>query len=357
MRLRDFPATTARKFRTSTTWGAILVFGLLWTGFRLVTDLPRGGNPAMELVVPFAFVTGCVALGPIPWLWTGDRRRQAPPARGLLQALPWNALWLWAMVQLVALAAPLGPGPQHRVQLVVGRLRLDLMPQWGLFFFSYPMALILGWFLADKERAEASERELQALADRTRIQALQAQLTPHALFNVLAAITELVHEDPDAAEEALVSLVELYRALTRHGSAAQVPLREERALIRRYLDIEAIRLGDRLQVEWDWPSWADELRVPPLLLQPLVENAIKHGIAPATGGGRLRIRAGRERDALVLEVANTGQPLAPEPVPATGLGNLEARLRLMPRLEPGFSLRQEGGWVTARLALAWNWNP
>ena len=128
-------------------------------------------------------------------------------------------------------------------------------PTWGFFFLNFPLALVLGWFLAAKERAEASGRELKALADQARAQALQAQLSPHVLFNVLSGLTELVHEDEDAdaAEEALVGLTELYRRLTTHGSAIAVPLQDERDLVEQYLELEEIRLGERLAQEWEWP--------------------------------------------------------------------------------------------------------
>nr|WP_320133755.1 histidine kinase [uncultured Holophaga sp.] len=355
MRLRDFPSSTLHKFRTPSTWGAICAYGLIWAALRLVTNLPKGLSLGLELLVPFVFVTFIVALGPLPWLWTGDARKQAAPLRGLLQALPWNALWLLALTWLMMSTAHLGSPERQVIHLGLGRLQAELRPEWGLFFFTYPMALILGWFLADKEGAEAAEREARSLAEQARAQALQAQLNPHVLFNTLGGITELVHEDPDAAEEALVGLVEMYRELTRHGSALQVPLRRERALLKRYLDIEAIRLLDRLQVQWVWPDWADAVEVPPLLLQPLVENAIKHGIATAPAGGQLRITLSRTKDSLILEVANTGTALRAGAAAGTGLGNLRERLTLLPAHAPRFTLAQEGDWVVARLSLAWRW--
>jgi LytS/YehU family sensor histidine kinase len=224
-----------------------------------------------------------------------------------------------------------------------------------MFFLNYPLALILGWFLAGKERAEASERELRELADRSRAQGLQAQLNPHVLFNVLGGLTELVHEDPDAAEEALVGLVEMYRELMRHGAALRAPLAHERALTTRYLGIEAIRLGARLQVRWQWPDWADPLELPPLLLLPLVENAIKHGIAPQIEGGAIHIELTRTPASLLLRVSNTGQPLKADYLTGTGLGNLKERLALLPAPRPTLRLETEGAWTVARLELPKRW--
>jgi hypothetical protein len=358
MRLREFPAATLLKFRTPSTWAAILTYGAGWVGLRflIVTDRPNLFSPWLELVLPFLMTAGLVALAPLPWLWTGDARREAPPLRGLLQALPWNALWLGLfMLVMLGLDPSAGSTTHSDMRWRWFPLLPPMNPAWGIAMFNYPLALFLGWFMAGKERAEAAERELRALNDRTRAQVLQAQLNPHVLFNVLGGLTELVHEDPDAAEVALVELVAMYRALMRHGAAQRIPLREERELLQRYLGIEAIRLGPRLQVQWDWPAWADVLELPPLLLQPLVENAIRHGIAPAPAGGRLRLGASRTRETLVLRVANTGCPLQPGHRQGTGLGNLRERLALLRDLSPALTLAQDGDWAVVRLELAWRW--
>jgi signal transduction histidine kinase len=355
MRAQDFPATTLRKFRTPSTWGAILGYGMAWAGLRLLTDLPGILSPRAEFLVPFLLVAGLVALGPLPWLWTGDERRQAPPWRGLIQALPWNTAWLGAFLWLFFLVAPESMGSRPEIQFHLFGHHYPMRPEWGLFLLNFPFALIMGWFLADKERAEASERELKLLADRARAQALQAQLNPHVLFNVLSGLTELVHEDPDAAEEALVGLIEMYRELTKHGSALTTSLRSERNLIERYLEIEEIRLGERLCFEWEWPSWADALELPPLLLQPLVENAIKHGISPSPRGGTIQISAERGPDKLVLIVANNGQPLEENHRDGMGLGNLKQRLALLTAFCPILDLYLDGDWTVAKLTLAWRW--
>jgi sensor histidine kinase YesM len=218
-----------------------------------------------------------------------------------------------------------------------------------LLFLDLPFALVLGLFLADKERGERVETELLERERRARAQALQSQLHPHVLFNVLAGLTELVHEDPDAAEEALVGLSELLRMLMRQGAAIALPLAQERSLIQRYLEIEAIRLGDRLQVEWHWSPELDGLPAPPLLLQPLVENAIKHGISPNPAGGTLRIDGLKMGGGFLLRVANTGAPLGAGHREGTGLGNLRERMALLPAPRPSLDLRQEGDWTVAEL--------
>ena len=355
MRANAFPTYALRQFRNPATWGAIAVYGLSWTGGRLLFGAPVLLSPGVEFLIPFLFVTAQIALGPLPWLWTGDDQPSAPRVRGLLQAVPWNLLWI---VVLAGILSALGLGhtwKESHQGAYLHHHNSPIHPTWGLFFLNFPLALILGWFLADKERAEASERALQTLADRTRAQALQAQLNPHVLFNVLGGLTELVHEDPDAAEEALVGLIEMYRQLTLHGAALTAPLRAERELIERYLEIEEIRLGKRLELAWAWPPWADELELPPLLLQPLVENAIKHGIAPLPEGGTLHLSVGRSQDRLVLTVSNNGAHLREDRREGTGLGNLRQRLAFMTDFRPTLDLCQDGEWTTAKLTLVWRW--
>lgn len=112
-----------------------------------------------------------------------------------------------------------------------------------------------------------------------------------------------------------------------------------------------MRLGSRLKVSWDWPSRLDELELPPLLVQPLVENAVKHGLAPRAAGGELRLEAGLEAGGILrILVANTGLPWNPSAPDGTGLSNLKARLAL---LDPAGSLtlRSEGPWTRAELRL------
>jgi two-component system LytT family sensor kinase len=169
------------------------------------------------------------------------------------------------------------------------------------------------------------------LAD-ARLAALQAQLHPHFLFNTLHAVSSLIHEAPDAAEDMLTALSDLLRMTLGRGHEREVPLRDEVAFLLRYLEIQKMRLGDRLQVTFDIPAAAAGLLVPSFAIQPLVENAIRYAIAPRRAGGRLEIRAERVDQWLRLTVADDGPGLA---VPADGkrpggwgigLDNTRARL-------------------------------
>lgn len=496
MQLPALARSLQRRVASPSTWVAAASFGGLWVLIRcasgiLITDMGIG-----EFLVPAALLAGHILLSPLPWQWTGDDRSLAPAWRGVLQALPWNALWLGLFVLLLQgafrpppaqrdsvkarnkpkgvqqslrqiaeqeglllvsspisppqeesprprprgdrppppedperprrpgdaspqdpdrpprragdappprrdedrpprredqppqreqdrrPASPVSPAPSRpnpepapaSAQINTAPAKdsqaapprenpappapqglLPVLPEHRselmLLLMNFPFAMILGWFLAEKERAESTEEELQALARQARTLALQSQLHPHALYNTLSGLTELVHEDPDAAEEALIGLTALLRLLTRHAAATELPLAQERTLIRHFLAIEEIRLGPRLKVSWNWPDWADAVLAPPLLLQPLVENAVKHGIAAAPEGGVIKIGIFRADQELILRVANTGLPLAESRVEGTGLQNLRERLALLERLRPSLSLRTEEGWTLAELRL------
>ena len=221
-------------------------------------------------------------------------------------------------------------------------------PGLGLALLNVAFAIVFGWLFAQKEATEVRERRTAGLLRQSRSRALQNQLEPHVLYNALNGLAELVHEDPQAAEEMIARLADLYRLLTHHGEAEFAPLARERALVEAYLAMEGMRLGERLRVGWDWPAWADGVVLPPLLLQPLVENAIKHGISPAEAGGELRISLARDGTDLVLAVANRGRPL--DGVGAgTGLENLRARLELWTDAAARFTLGQAGGWTLAEV--------
>jgi len=151
-------------------------------------------------------------------------------------------------------------------------------------------------------------QQLQAEA-RARIQALQARIRPHFLFNSMNTIAALTRSEPRAAETAIEDLSDLFRAALNH-SHGQASLGDEITLARRYLHIERLRLGERLVVEWDMEGLPQEVRVPPLILQPLLENSIYHGIEMLPQGGTIRIAGESDKGVLYISITN--------PVPETG---------------------------------------
>ena len=202
--------------------------------------------------------------------------------------------------------------------------------------------------------------QLEARLAQAQLEVLKMQLQPHFLFNTLHTISALLHRDPEAADRMITLLSDLLRQSLRSGSATAVPLREELDLLEKYLEIERTRFRDRLTVRMDVDPETLESPVPNLILQPLVENAIRHGIARRTGAGLIEISAHREDGTLVLAVRDDGPGLAMGPevsVRRTGVGlaNTEARLRQTYGVQQAFELRNrpEGGLeVALRIPLA-----
>lgn len=195
-------------------------------------------------------------------------------------------------------------------------------------------------------------RQVQAQA-RTEVEALTARIRPHFLFNSMNTIAGLVQVDPNLAERVTLDLAELFRAALAAGERAH-PLQRELELCRRYLDIEQLRIGERLRVEWCVDSAPLELPVPPLLLQPLVENAVYHGVQPLPEGGCVRIAAAREGAFLRIDIDN---PVPAHSAPRTGHGiaqdNVRQRLRYAYSGRASLEVRGHDGYygVTLRLPL------
>ena len=185
----------------------------------------------------------------------------------------------------------------------------DLWPMtpddWlGFALRSTAIALTVGLLGLAAFRAQWRERQAAVRAKQAELDALQARIRPHFLFNALNTGIALVHARPGETEQLLLDLSDLFRAAI--SGREQVSLAEELSLTRRYLEIERLRFGERLRVEWDVPDPArlEDVDIPPLSIQPLVENAIKHGIEPARAGGTVSISLHRSAQAVVITVRN-----------------------------------------------------
>lgn len=181
----------------------------------------------------------------------------------------------------------------------------------------------------------ATERALraEALAHEARLEALRFQLQPHFLFNTLNSISTLVVEQRWREASAMLSrLSEFLRFTLERSNGDDVPLATELELAQRYLDIEMVRFGSRLRLGVDVSAEARGARVPPLLLQPLIENAVRHGVAPRRAGASLNVAAWRDSEDLVLTVENRalepGEPVPPNGTPGVGVGLSNTRARL-----------------------------
>lgn len=175
---------------------------------------------------------------------------------------------------------------------------------------------------------EAHAAEARRQAAETQLKLLESQLEPHMLFNTLANLRVLIGMDPPRAQFMLDRLIAFLRATLEGSRSASHSLASEFARINDYLELMKIRMGDRLQTELVLPPELAGEPVPPLLLQPLVENAIKHGLEPHVGGGRLEVSARREGDALLLCVRDTGAGLGAAPSDGTRFGLQQVRERL-----------------------------
>lgn len=221
----------------------------------------------------------------------------------------------------------------------------------GYMFIVSPSATLVGGLIAARARdiEEKDAVKEEAVAARTRL--LQSQMHPHVLFNALNNLAELIHKDPPTAETSVRHLADLLRRILNASEHEVWSLGEEKQLVKDYLVIEGLRLGYRLRVTWDWDRSLDGVLVPPLLIQPLVENAIKHGISPSRNGGDLVIRAMKVFDDLVLEVWNSGEPYRDDKGWGIGLNNLSARLDLLGASAEAFTIgaAKEGTLATVRL--------
>ncbi len=203
---------------------------------------------------------------------------------------------------------------------------------------------------------EVRASKLEAQLMQAQLQALKMQLHPHFLFNTLNAVTTLLHKDPMAAERMIVRLGDLLRFTLEKAGTQLVPLQEEIQFLKSYLEIEQIRFHDRISIVFDVPLDTVDLQVPIFLLQPLVENAIKHGFAPSSAPGKIEIIARRENSALRLLVKDNGAGIRSKTGSGVregvGISNTKAQLRQLYNSSFNFELiNSENGGTTASISI------
>ncbi len=212
----------------------------------------------------------------------------------------------------------------------------------------YMLAVALHYVLLTSEAAhEAEKREVEArvLARESELKALKTQVNPHFIFNCLNSISALTSSDPATAREMCIRLAEFLRKTLGLGDKSEISLREELELVHAYLSVEQIRFGSRLKLEESTEPGALGYVVPPLLLQPLIENAIRHGVATLTDGGwiRMEIKNGSP-ETLSVNIENNFDPVAPRRQGANiGLKNVRQRLDATYGNRARFDVRTEGG--------------
>jgi signal transduction histidine kinase len=275
-------------------------------------------------------------LGPLAWPWTrwllGRPRRPAVRmAWHALGALLFAVLWQG----LDASTAWLFFGAAHASASF--EQGLVWRAAWGCFIYGVLVFGFGGVLNAQRAHAAALQAaQAEAALVRAELAAISGKLNPHFLFNTLNSLLMLVRRDASRAEGALLGFSRMMRYVldsTRQPDA-QVPLADELAFVRDHLALEQLRLGPRLRVHWDIQPDAEDVPVPPLTLQPLVENAVEHGLAPQVQGGDLHIAARVDADALHLSVRDNGAgcvwplPADPQRRRGVGLSALQRRFEL-----------------------------
>jgi two-component system, LytTR family, sensor kinase len=211
--------------------------------------------------------------------------------------------------------------------VLVTSLAPNLLFYWGIVAAAHGFA----YYRSSKER-ELRASQLEARLAEARLQVLRMQLHPHFLFNTLHTISELVHEDPETADRMITGLSDLLREVLeagQHEAVQEVPLRRELDILDRYIEIQQARFGDRLRLEITVEPGLHRALVPHLLLQPLVENAIRHGLSTRADAGRIRIGVRGEAGTLALRIQDDGGGLDgidSHHQERVGLGNTRARL-------------------------------
>jgi sensor histidine kinase YesM len=222
-------------------------------------------------------------------------------------------------VQAKVAQDPLG----NLLRFAFSYLHSTLLLMWAILGAFHGLLIYKGMKAREVEKAQ-----LEASLSLARSQTLLAQFQPHFLFNALNSISSLIHSDPDGADRMVARLGDLLRLNLDSESSQEIPLVQELALVEAYLAIEKVRFQDRLAVEVDVPPDLLRARVPKFLLQPLVENALKHGIAPRARPGKLLVRASRIGDELCLEVQDNGAGFEGTRE-GVGLHNTRARLQML----------------------------
>ncbi|WP_394778785.1 sensor histidine kinase [Undibacterium sp.] len=275
-------------------------------GFMLTYLLRTGGDLLENLV--FSMCIGNMAFllinGGAFMIW-GERRVSRPAYYLLcLMAAP-VALYVGVNLGSLIYGYPLRSIASYRAQFGIGTLVFTIVASLvttAFFWNKGKMAELTA--NAETEKARTAAIEKQAM--QAQLQLLQAQIEPHMLFNTLANLQTLIGIDQARAQHMLDQLIQYLRATLSSSRADQTSLQQEFTLMKAYLELMSIRMGKRLSYTLDLPAELQTLRIPPMLLQPLVENAIKHGVEPKMEGGSVVVTARRANGSLLLEVADTG---------------------------------------------------
>jgi hypothetical protein len=298
-------------------WKVSLLYFAAWVPLGAILGLlisVAGSLTAVEtaaIIVPVIFILAFVCLSP----WYACRAlplRSTGAARLLGQHLLAAAVVSGAMLLVARIAASsLG----QRVSIASPILG-------SMVAMIYLLSIAMHYVVIEAQTSRRSE----LLAREAQLRALKAQVNPHFLFNSLNSISALTASDPVRAREMCIQLADFLRTSLRLGERAAIPFREEMELTRMYLSVEQVRFGRRLQLALDVEPACGDCEVPALVIQPLVENAVKHGIALLDEGGEILMLGRMVREGLRFTIENPYDPLAPASRSGIGLANVRQRL-------------------------------
>jgi len=334
---------TAAPRRAKLAVGLLLASGLIALAVQLIDSWGRGrGGPwvVVENLSAFFWIAGAVLFG------VGSALHHASQRAGTALA-PRRLNQMMLAAPLAGAVAALLMGTAGGILIVRGIFRSPVLGivavvVWGatLVAIAFVNTTVRSLYRYAREQADAAARA-QAEAAEAQLAALQAQLNPHFLFNALNTVAALVRTDPARAETTVENVAQVLRRTLERTRRTVAPLGEEIDYLQAYLAVEKARWGDRLEVSWKIAGEALAVPVPPLTLQPLVENALKHGLSERIEGGRIEVEAGLESGRLILSVTNDGVGPPMRILEGTGLSNLRKRLSTLYgeaaelRLEPG----------------------
>lgn len=308
-------------------WAGWLLFGLVLAGLLNAS----AGIPARNAFYFGMMLSGIAQLS--AWSSVFSCRTvplaKTPPWRLLLTHLATAVVltFFWVKIGNI-IAHQLDSLPKWRGVYFQYTFRTGLLYGAGVFYYLLSVAITYA-LIAQRASQEAQDRALESIARarEAELSALKAQINPHFLYNSLNSISALTSIDPARAREMCVALADFLRLTLGMGEKRAIPLGEEVSLLEKYCAIEKVRFGDRLSVKGEIPEEAKGCLLPPLLLQPLFENAVVHGIAQMPEGGWIRLKAVRNADRLSLTVENSWDPEAGSSRRnGVGLKNVQRRL-------------------------------
>jgi two-component system, LytTR family, sensor kinase len=311
----------------------------------------RSFFPVYFIYLCVAFALSTCLLRPI---YRSVYRRGTGPAALLVTGVTASLLAavLWLIVsRIVFTALGLMRPPPLSMGYLVDTVRTTLVHHKPFLFLSWSGIYFGVKLWTDARDRRAGELEAIALAQQAELHTLRAQLDPHFVFNALNSTSALIRQDPVRAERLVDEIASFLRHSLTAASDRAIPLAEEIASVRAYLDIQQIRYERQLETRVDISETALQWPIPPLLLQPLVENAVKHGMRTSAAPLKVRVTGGVRDGRLTLDVTHTGRLLA-ETGKGVGLANVRRRLALALPGRHEFALRECNGEVQATITIA-----